>query len=184
MINIEEFLEKVKNTIFRYNNEDEYELKIVSEYYAMLKNSKDDLLLELYNDCNEYNFTMDFKDERDEYYRYGTLTIHLTDENMDNMAEEYYIYEPYGTVNFYYDIKFYWNNDSYLDEYKSRITINKIYTNDYIESTQKDRDDGENIFNEWYRGLTQLQKNKRQNRLEDIERQIKNLQEEKENLLK
>lgn len=169
----EKFLENVKNTILRYNNEDEYDLKIVAEYYAMLRNSKDDLLLELYNDCKEYNFTMDFKDEREEYYRYGTLTINLTDKNMDDMAEEYYMYESYGTLNFYYEIKFYWNNDSYLDEYKSRITINKVYTNDYIESTQKDRDDGEIMFNKWYGSLTELQNNKRQERLEYLKKKLK-----------
>jgi hypothetical protein len=179
------FLEKLKEEIFRECEDSKYDLQRMAEYYAIFKNTNDKLIEQLLNDCNIHNFVLDYRYDR-EYCSYGTIGVYLTDDNIKDieMCEEYYINESYNRLDFHYEIDLNWYEHGSTDEYIPRITINKIWTNDYVEMTFEDNKDSKNIFNEWYEELAELRLKEKRSRLKSIDDNIIRLQKEKEELLK
>jgi len=172
----DKLLQKVKESLLWKHQESKYNLERVVPYYLIIKNAKNEILDQLIDDCNKYDFLLNYEHEKDNYYTFGTMTIHI---KFDKTADDdFFCYR--NANDYHYKIDLLWYEHGSTDEYLPRIIVKKIMESVFIEFN----DDSTEEFNNWYSELRELHKKEKSERLKSIERQIKELTKQKEELSK
>lgn len=145
-------------------------------YYLIIKNEKNEILDQLIDDCNKYNFLLNYEHETDDHYTFGTMTVHIKfDETAD---DNFFCYR--NANDHHYKIDLLWYEHGSTDEHSPRIIVKKVMESVFIEC----KDDSTEEFNNWYSELKELHKKEKCEQLEYINQQIERLNKQKEELSK
>jgi hypothetical protein len=182
-MNRERLLNEVKKELVREFKNNSHSLEKVVPYYILIQNENHPLLLELIEETNNKKFYINYRYDKEDYYTFGTMSIHfgLTPEQacgIEEYDEEDFPDRYLQKDETYFEIDLEWYEHGSTDEYIPRIIIRKCTESKFIDCYENTLEE----YKKWYSELEELQKKDKESRKKYIGEEIKRLMKEKKKL--
>jgi len=183
-MNRNRLLNEVKKELIGQFKGDSYNLRKVVPYYVLIQKDNHPLLLELIEKTNNKKFYINYSQDPEDAYSYGTMSIHFG----ETIEKTYEIEEYNDDKDFpdrylqkdeiYFEIELEWRTHGSCDEYTPRIIVRKCNESKFIDCNE----DTSNEYIKWYSELGDLRIIDNENRKKQIEIEIQRLIKEKDSL--